>query len=230
MTEIVRKVKDMDADDQPRERAMKYGISTLSTPDLWAIILRTGIVGKPITELCRDIMRDCGGSLFNLQRRSREEIKHIPGIGDTKALQIEAVMEIAKRFNTEKMSERYQIASSQSIYELMRHEIGNLPHEEVWAIYLNRKNEVIGKSRITTGSSVASVFDVKAILRESLMMRAEGLVLCHNHPSGNLIPSPDDDRITRRMKEGAATMDIRMLDHVIVTVNGYYSYNDSGRL
>lgn len=223
-------VKDMDVDDQPRERALKYGISTLSTPDLWALILRTGLPGKPITQLCRDLMRDNEQSLFKLERKSLKEIMTTKGIGQTKGLQILAAMEITRRYNREKVGEKYIITSSQAIYDLMRSEIGNLSHEEIWAIYLGRRNDVILKKRISTGSATASIFDVKSILKEALLIDAQGLALVHNHPSGNLVPSGSDDQITRKMKEGAQIMDLRMVDHLIISASGFYSYYDSGRL
>ncbi|MBD5287936.1 MAG: DNA repair protein RadC [Bacteroides sp.] len=223
-------VKDMDVDDQPRERALKYGISTLSTPDLWALILRTGLPGKPITQLCRDLMRDNEQSLFKLERKSLKEIMTTKGIGQTKGLQILAAMEITRRYNREKVGEKYIITSSQAIYDLMRSEIGNLSHEEIWAIYLGRRNDVILKKRISTGSATASIFDVKSILKEALLIDAQGLALVHNHPSGNLVPSGPDDQITRKMKEGAQIMDLRMVDHLIISTSGFYSYYDSGRL
>lgn len=223
-------VKDFDPDDRPREKAIKYGCHVLSTPDLWAIILRTGLVGKPITELCRDLMRECNGKLCDLERLSREQILKVKGLGTAKALQIEAVMELIRRYSREKVGEKLRIQSSKEIFELMRPEIGNLPHEEVWALYLNQRHEVIYKMKITQGSAVASVFDVKKILKEALLRDAQGLAMCHNHPSGNLNPSVQDDQITRKMSEGAKSMDLRFLDHVIVTAGGYYSYSDVGRL
>ena len=223
-------VKEMDPDDQPREKAMKHGCKVLPTADLWALILRTGLPGKPITEMCRDLMRACDGRLFNLERMERRQLMAVKGIGATKALQIEAVMEMIRRYCNEAVGERVKIRSSKDIYEVMRHEIGNLPHEEIWALFLNRANEVIGRERITQGSSVASVFDMRKILKEALLRNAEGLVLCHNHPSGNLTPSPQDDSITRKMKSGCEAMDLRFLDHLIVTADGFYSYCDQSRL
>ncbi|MDE5870081.1 MAG: JAB domain-containing protein, partial [Muribaculaceae bacterium] len=129
-----------------------------------------------------------------------------------------------------KVGEKYIITSSQSIYDLMRAEIGNLSHEEIWAIYLGRRNDVILKKRISSGSATASIFDVKAIIKEALLLDAQGMALAHNHPSGNLMPSGSDDQITRKMKEATKLMDIRMVDHLIVTASGFYSYYDSGRL
>lgn len=223
-------VKEMDPDDQPREKAMKHGCKVLPTADLWALILRTGLPGKPITEMCRDLMRACDGRLFNLERMERRQLMAVKGIGATKALQIEAVMEMIRRYCNEAVGERVKIRSSKDIYDTMRHEIGNLPHEEIWALFLNRANEVIGRERITQGSAVASVFDMRKILKEALLRNAEGLVLCHNHPSGNLTPSPQDDSITRKMKSGCEAMDLRFLDHLIVTADGFYSYCDQSRL
>lgn len=223
-------VKEMDPEDQPREKAMKHGCKVLPTADLWALILRTGLPGKPITEMCRDLMRACDGRLFNLERMDRRRLMTVKGIGATKALQIEAVMEMIRRYCNEAVGERVKIRSSKDIYDTMRHEIGNLPHEEIWALFLNRANEVIGRERITQGSSVASVFDMRKILKEALLRNAEGLVLCHNHPSGNLTPSPQDDSITRKMKSGCEAMDLRFLDHLIVTADGFYSYCDQSRL
>ncbi|MDE7437973.1 MAG: DNA repair protein RadC [Muribaculaceae bacterium] len=223
-------VKDFDPEDRPREKALKYGCGVLSTPDLWAIILRTGTVGKPITEICRDVMRECNGKLRELERLSHEQVLKVKGLGQAKALQIEAVMELVRRYTREGIGQRFKITASKDIYTLMREEIGNLPHEEIWAIYLNQRNEVVHYMKITQGSAVASIFDIKKILKEALLRDAQGLAMCHNHPSGNLNPSIQDDQITQKMREGAKAMDLRFLDHVIVTSGGYYSYNDQGRL
>lgn len=225
-----RTVKEFDSDDQPREKAEKYGCGALSTADLWALVLRTGLSGKPVTELCRDMMRANDGSLHNLERRDRREILQIKGIGKTKAIQIEAVMEIVRRYCDEKLSERPQIRMSADIDRLMRHRIANLPHEEVWVILLNRSNHVIRTRRITSGSATASVFDIKAIMKNAILENAEGLILCHNHPSGNLRPSVQDDDITRQCRAAADTLQLRLLDHVIISSAGYYSYSDESRL
>lgn len=232
MSEIPAKktVKDLDRDDQPREKAEKYGCGVLSTADLWALILRTGLPGKPITELCRDLMRENNGRLHDLERRDRLEILKIKGIGKTKAIQIEAVLEIVRRYCNEELSERPIISCSTDIDRLMRHRIANLGHEEIWAIFLNRRNMVIGMRRITSGTSTESVFDVKAVIKNALLENADGLILCHNHPGGTLMPSPQDDNITRICREACKTLQLRMLDHLILSAKGYYSYLDKSRL
>lgn len=220
-------VKDLPLDDQPRERAKRFGMKSLSNADLFAIILRTGTRGYPITDLCRDIMRMNDNLLLNLERKSREEILEIKGVGELKAMQIEAVMEVVRRYNRETVGDRVQIKSPQTVYDLMRPEIGNLPYEEMWALFLSRSNMVIGRMRISEGGSTSTVFDSKKIIRSALLARAEGIVLCHNHPSGSTRPSGPDDAITRKLRDACEALDISLVDHVIVTSEGFYSYSSS---
>lgn len=227
---VVKTVKEMDEDQQPREKAEKYGVGVLSVPELWAIILRTGTPGYPITELCRDLMRKNGGLLHKLERRTKQELCEERGIGTTKAIQILAVMEILRRYRREDIPMDEPIRSSSQIYEIMGNEIGNLDHEEIWMLLLNRQNRIIKQVRLTSGTSTSSVFDTKAALKTAILESAEGIILCHNHPSGTLKPSGQDDNLTRDLKEACRFMNIKLLDHVIVTPKGYFSYNDSGRL
>ncbi|MDE5814518.1 MAG: hypothetical protein K2H72_09540, partial [Muribaculaceae bacterium] len=193
-----------------------------------------GQPGRPITDLCRQLMNDNGNSLLRLARRSRNELMLTKGIGSAKALQVEAMMEIMRRYHLELTDNATrqldQIKASKSIYERMRYRIANLDHEEVWIILLNRRNEVITEFRLTSGSATASVFDTKMILKRALLEDAQGLAMSHNHPSGNLRPSPQDDNITRKLYSACNAMDIHMIDHVIISTDGYYSYADQGRL
>lgn len=223
-------VKEMDADQQPREKAEKYGVEYLSVPELWAIILRAGTPGYPITELCRDLMRRNDGSLHKLCRRSKRELMEIKGVGDVKAVEILAVMELIKRYCSEEIPDDEPIRSSSQIYELMKHEIGNLDHEQIHMFLLNRQNKVIKRIRLTSGTSSASVFETKKAIKHAILELAEGVILCHNHPSGNTNPSPQDDRLTQEFNQACKYMGIRLFDHIIVTTKGFYSYNDSGRL
>ena len=225
-----RTVKQFDPDDQPRERAVRHGIGVLPTADLWAIILRTGLPGKPITELARDLMRANSNNLHALERRSRKELMAQPGIGLTKAVQIEAVMELIRRYAAEQSDDNLQIRDSRDIYGIMRPLIGNLPHEEIWALFLNRRLCVVRRYRIAEGGTAGVVFDVRKMLKEALLENASAIALCHNHPSGNLRPSQPDDSITHKCFDACATMDIKLIDHVIVTASGFYSYADEGRL
>lgn len=226
----IKTVKEFDPDDQPREKAEKHGCQTLGIPDLWAIILRTGTPGNPVTQLCRDLMNENGGKLHNLERRTRPELRKIKGIGLTKSIQIEAVMELMRRYAAEDPLAEKPIEASADIYRRMRPRIGNLAHEEIWMLLLNRRNVVTREIRLTSGSAVASVFDLKKAMKNAILENAEGVILCHNHPSGATRPSPQDDNITRKLTEACRFLEIKMLDHVIVTSGGYYSYADNGRL
>lgn len=227
-------IKEMAKEERPRERAMIYGMESLTTAELLAIILRTGQQGLPITDLCRQLMNDNGNSLLRLERRSRRELMLTRGVGEAKALQVEAMMEVMRRYQrelTERESSRVpRIMNSSDIHKRMRYRIANLDHEEIWVILLNQRHDIIKEFRVTSGSAVASVFDTKMVIKRALLEDAVALALCHNHPSGNLLSSPQDDQITRKLHEACRSMDIRMIDHVIVTVNGYYSYADQGKL
>lgn len=223
-------VKEMDPDQQPREKAMAHGCGVLSVPELFALILRTGTQGMPITTLCRDLMRTNDGRLRRLEQRTRQEILEIRGIGTTKAIQIEAIMELIRRYNRESLGERVQIKDSSTVRDYMQGINANLPHEEIWVLYLNRANVIIHSERVSQGTATASLFDVKKVVKMALLENAESLVLCHNHPSGNLYPSPQDDNITRQLKDACKFMQLNLLDHIIVSYSNYYSYRDEGRL
>lgn len=229
-----RTIKDMNADERPRERAVTHGIGSLTTAELLALVLRTGQKGLPITDLCRQLMNDNNNSLLTLERRTRAELMLTKGIGDTKALQIEAMMELMRRHFQESIDASTRridpVNSSAAIHNRMRCRIANLDHEEIWIILLNRMNQVIQEFKVTSGSATASVFDPKMVLKRALLENAEGIIMCHNHPSGNLRPSSQDDHITKMLHDACRIMSLRFLDHLIVSNTGYYSYNDEGRL
>ncbi|MEZ3550679.1 MAG: DNA repair protein RadC [Muribaculaceae bacterium] len=223
-------VKDFDPDDQPREKAEKMGCGVLSVPELWAIILRIGTPGNPITELCRSLMRDNGGKLHRLERWTRKELLAVKGIGMMKCIQIEAVMELMKRYAAEEPLMEKPITSSDNVFQRMRYKIGNLDHEEVWILLLNRRNIVIKEVCMSSGTATASLFDVKIAIKHALLENAEGVIMTHNHPSGGTTPSACDDKITHDLKEACKYMNLKMLDHIIVTESAFYSYNDNGKL
>lgn len=227
---VIPKIKDMSEDDQPREKALKYGCGALSVADLWALILRTGSVGNPVTKLCRDMMAASGNRLTILERRSMPELMEIKGLGRTKAIQVEAVMELIRRYNAEEPAELPQIRTSQELYSLIKPRIAHLPHEEVWVVILNRQNRACKLFQASKGGWASSLFDVKVIIKEALLENASAIALCHNHPSGNMTPSVQDDNITRRCAEACKVMDLKLIDHIIVSPHAYYSYCDKGRL
>lgn len=222
---------DLDPEQRPREKANKHGFSVLTNAELLALILRTGTVSTPITTICSNLLDESNNSFLLLMRKSQKELQLTDGIGPVKAQQILAIMELVKRFSEETLASRPKtIRQSSDIYETLRYEIGNKTQEEIWLLTLSRNNSIIGRHALTRGSAIASVFDVKLAIKKALLDEAQSIILAHNHPSGNLRPSPQDDNITRTLKNAAATMDLRLLDHVIVTSSGYYSYADEGRI
>lgn len=224
-------VKEFDELDRPREKATRYGIKALSKSELLALILRTGTVTHPITEICKELLGACDNQLTKLVRKTNKELCIVDGIGPVKAQQIEAINELMERFASERDNYRPTIIkSSKDIYENLRFDIGNLPHEEIWMLSLSQRHAIIDRHILSKGSYNASVFDVRMALKHALIDEAIAIVLAHNHPSGQLFPSPQDDNITRALKRGAESISVRLLDHVIVTNSGYYSYNDEGRL
>lgn len=224
------RVKDMSEDDQPREKAEKFGCGALSVADLWALVLRTGSVGNPVTKLCRDMMAASDNRLTRLERRSRRELMEIKGLGKTKAIQVEAVMELIRRYNAEEPAALPEIRSSSDIYAVIRPRIAHLPHEEVWVVVMDRKHRVTKLFQASKGGWASSLFDIKVIIKEALLENASAIALCHNHPSGNMRPSAQDDDITRRCAKACRVMDLNLLDHLIVSPHTYYSYADEHRL
>lgn len=215
----------------PMEKAEKYGIDKLSPSELLAIILRVGQPNFPITELTADLMRRNDNKLKVLERRTRQELMSLPGIGPVKAFQIEAVLEIMRRYNLEKLDDRPVFKMSSDIFRYMQPKAAPLSTESIWILLLNRKNALIECKTVSSGGTSATVFDLKNILRQILITPGvEAVIMIHNHPSGNLRPSPQDDQITRQMMDGCRYLGIRMLDHLIVTQDSYFSYSDEGRL
>lgn len=226
----VRTVKEMNPEEQPREKAEKLGCHCLSVAELWAIILRTGSQGLPITELCRQLMERNKNSIHKLERRTRREIMDLKGVGLTKCIQIEAVLELIKRYCNEEIPHDEAITTSSQIFRRMKLKIGNLDHEEIWVLLLNRRNQILKEIQLTSGTGTASLFDLKMVIKQALLENAESMILCHNHPSGSLVPSIQDDKITKDLHEACKIMKLNLLDHIIVTAGSYYSYRDSSHI
>lgn len=229
-TDQARNIKSMNVELRPREKAMANGFGSLTLPELWAIILGSGTRGVNVIDMCTDLMARNDFNLTLLSRRSLKQISAIRGLGPGKAMQIMATLEIARRYQQQQLPERPAIGNSRDAYVLMRPEIAHLGHEEMWILLLNRANRVIKLYQVSRGTTTATLFDLKGILKEALLEQAEGLIMVHNHPSGNCRPSGQDDTITLRCREACRTLDLRLLDHLIITPEKYYSYKDEDRL
>lgn len=226
------RIRDMKADDMPREKALSQGIRSLSDAELIAILLGGGLPGMSVIDMARTILRDCDGRIDNLARLSMNELmSKYKGVGPAKAVSLAAAFELGRR-NSLQASSRQDpvIRSSRDAASLMQPKLAHLEYEEFWVLMLSRSNRVTFSRCISQGGTAATVVDVKLLLKRAIDCLAEGIILVHNHPSGNDRPSGEDDNLTRRIREGAKILGINVLDHIIIARGSYYSYADEGRL
>ena len=217
-------------EDRPREKMMMHGASALSNAELLAILIGSGSAEESAVELMRKILNDYHNNLNELGKASIEELCRYKGIGSAKAISILAASELGKRRKEESVKERIAILSSKDVYECFYPMMCDLPTEECWVLLLNQASKIIEKTKISAGGLSATAVDVRCILREALLKRASAIVLCHNHPSGNIRPSKEDDLLTRHVAQASECMDIRLVDHIILTDGAFYSYADEGRI
>lgn len=225
-----RAIKNLAADDRPRERALKNGIKSLSNVELLAILLGSGTRGESVIDLCQRILNTCGNKLNNIAKLSVKDLtKQFRGVGEAKAITILAALELGHRYRMEEMPQRPQVTSSITVYEYIRMDLIHLPHEEFWLITLDHAKHITGKFRMSSGGTSMTIVDTKLILKTAIDHLADGIIIVHNHPSGNNRPSRNDDAITQKLRNGCKALDIEMVDHLIVSETGYYSYVDEGR-
>lgn len=217
-------------EDRPREKMMLHGAGALSNAELLAILIGSGSTDESAVELMRKVLADYRNSLSELGKSGVEELCRHKGIGPAKAITLLAASELGRRRKEEGTLERLQVRSSEDIYRLFYPLMCDLPVEECWVLLLNQAGKVIDRIRISQGGLASTAVDIRCVLREALIRRAVSMVLCHNHPSGNLRPSREDDRLTESLRQAAVTVNLRLLDHVIVTDGKYYSYADEGRI
>lgn len=225
-------VKELSLDDRPREKAMKHGIGTLSDSELMAIILGTGIRGKSVITMAQELLNRYDGRLSRMSRLTiRELCNAAKGMGPAKAISLLAAIELGTRCCRDlEISNPEQITDSKSVFSIMRQRLERQNVEQFWVLYLNNANGIITSECIGHGGVSMTVVDPKVIYKSAIDLLASAIILVHNHPSGMLRPSPQDDEITRRVCAGCKVLGIRVLDHVIVTAHGFYSYNDKGHM
>ena len=217
-------------EDRPREKMMMHGASALSNAELLAILIGSGNAEESAVELMRKVLNDYHNNLNELGKASIDELCRYKGIGSAKAISILAASELGKRRKEEAVKERVTILSSKDVYDCFYPLMCDLPTEEFWVLMLNQASKIIDKVKISAGGLSATAVDVRCILREALIKRASAIVLCHNHPSGNIRPSKEDDLLTRHVAQASECMDIRLVDHIILTDGAFYSYSDEGRI
>jgi DNA repair protein RadC len=223
-------IKAWAVEDRPREKLISRGISALTDGELIAILISSGNSKESAVELSRRIMDTVHHNLNELGKLNCDELKRFRGIGKAKAVTLLAAMEIGRRRNQSEALDNGQVKGSKDAANFLRPEIGDLSHEEFWVLFLNRQNKILDKKKLSQGGMTGTVIDVRLVMKLALEKHATSLIFGHNHPSGNLEPSDADRRITRQLKEAAALMEIPVIDHLIVTQSGYFSFADEGML
>ena len=223
-------IKEWAEDDRPREKLLEKGRQALSDAELLAILLGSGTVSISAVELAKQILQGSDNNLNELAKLSVKDLQKFKGIGEAKAITIVSALELGRRRKEAEPVERAKITSSQDAYELMKPYLLDLHYEEFWVLLLNRSNSVIKKEKISAGGVSGTVADPKIIFKLALQETTSHLILVHNHPSGNLSPSKADIDLTKKIKEGAKLLDMQVLDHLIFTDAGYYSFADEGIL
>ena len=223
-------IKSWAEDDRPREKLLHKGKVSLSDAELIAILIGSGSRNESAVQLSKRILSSTGNQLSELGKLSVKKLCEFKGIGPAKAVSIVAAMELGRRRRTEEALEKKKITSSASVFELMQPIIGELYHEEFWIIYLNNSNKVIEQLQLSKGGITGTLVDVRITLRKALEVGATSIILAHNHPSGTLKPSEADKQLTQKLKTAAQSLDIKVLDHLIVTEKSYFSFADEGVL
>jgi DNA repair protein RadC len=223
-------MRELAEDERPRERLLVQGPHALSDTELLAILIRTGTSKMNALEMGRAILRSADNDLGRLGRMSVADLMKVHGMGQAKAIAIAAALELGRRRKEDRAAERPHIIDSRSAHDLLRPMLADLPHEQFWLVVLDRGNRVTSKCMVSDGGMHGTVADPKRIFKEALDRRAAGIIIAHNHPSGQLQPSSEDITLTRKLVEGARLLDIAIQDHLIVTTSGYYSFADSGML
>ena len=223
-------IKDWSADDRPREKMLLKGKDALSDAELIAILIGSGNRRESAVDLSKRILTTSRNSLSVLSRLSIEQLSKYSGIGKAKAISIVAALELGRRKRLAKALPDSGLSNSEEVFEFMQPRIGDLPHEEFWVIYLNNANRVVRTFQLSKGGITGTLVDVRLLIKEAVLADAVGLILSHNHPSGTLRPSEADRNITRKIKIACDAMDIKVLDHLIITEKSYFSFKDEGIL
>jgi len=223
-------IKHWSEDDQPREKLLYKGKSILSDAELLAILIGSGSRNESAVDLSKRILQQNNNQLHQLQKQTIQQLMQFRGIGEAKAVSIVAALELAKRLQLSETKELTKIGSSANVCSLMQPVIGDLPHEEFWVLLLNNSNKVIYKLQLSKGGLTQTVVDIRLIFKTALEHLATALIIVHNHPSGQLSPSVADKDITQKIKLAGNSLDIRLLDHLIVTRSDYFSFADEGIL
>lgn len=227
---ITTTIKTWAEEDRPREKMMLKGRSVMTDAELIAILIGSGTRESTAVELAREILSKSNNSLNELACKSIQDFMKFKGVGEAKAITLYASMELARRKAFTESKVRFKIKSSKDVYDYLKADLTELGHEEFYILLLNRANEVIGKEQISKGGISGTVADGKVIFQKALELKSSGVILAHNHPSGQLRPSEQDIKLTKSLVSFGKYVDLHILDHLIITDENYYSFADNGML
>jgi DNA repair protein RadC len=223
-------IKDWDVSDRPREKLKSQGASYLSNAELFAVLIGSGSSSESAVGLMKRILLSINNDVQKFDQLPIERLVEFKGIGEVKAIKLKAVVELSKRFQKQQPDKTTVLNSSKIVYESIYMDLDTLPHEEFWILYLNQSNRLLEKYRLSKGGITQTTVDLRLAFKRAFEVGATGLILANNHPSGGLTPSSSDEQITRKFKLAAASVDLRILDHLIVSKKGYFSFADEGLL
>lgn len=224
-------IKEWKEEDRPREKFLIKGAQSLSDAELLAIIIGSGNARESAVELSQRILHSVEYNLDELGKQSIQSlIKNFKGIGNAKAITIAAAMELGRRRKAAQPAEKKKVLASEDVFEVLHSKMADLPHEEFWMLLLNRANKIIGQVKLTQGGTGQTVVEIPLVLKTAIDKLAAGIIVGHNHPSGNTEPSQQDIKITQKLSEACKIVDISFLDHLIIGHKNYYSFADNGML
>ncbi|CAL2075227.1 DNA repair protein RadC [Tenacibaculum sp. 190524A05c] len=223
-------IKSWAIEDRPREKLLLKGIQNLSNAELVAILIGSGNRDETAVTLSKRILNSTQNNLNKLAKLSVEELQRFKGVGEAKAIAIITALELGKRQFFEDTVIQSKISSSKNVFDLMQPKLADLPHEEFWVVYLDNANKVIDKQQISKGGLTSTLVDVRLIYKRAIELAAIGIIICHNHPSGKVDPSHSDIELTQQIKEAGITLNIKLLDHLIIGKKKYFSFADEAIL
>jgi DNA repair protein RadC len=222
------KITDWAVEDRPREKLIRTGTSALSDAELLGILISSGTKNKSAIDLGRELLAGVNNNLNTLGKLTIADLTKIHGIGNARAVTIAAALELGRRRKLAEIPEVVQIKCSKDVADIFQPILSDLVHEEFWILFLNRSNRIINRMKLSQGGISGTVTDVRLAMKKAIEYLASGIIICHNHPSGNLNPSEADSRITQKIKDAGNLLDIQLLDHLIISDKDYYSFADNG--
>lgn len=223
-------IKSWAIDDRPRERLLLKGKFSLSDAELLAILIRSGNRKESAVDLAKRMLLSVDNNLQKLSKLSIEELTRFKGIGEAKAISIVTALELGKRRQFQNTVVKPKITCSKDVFNIVQPLLGDLGHEEFWVLFLNNANEVMAKQQLSKGGFTGTLVDLRLLFKRALELQSIAIIVCHNHPSGKLKPSKSDKHLTDKIKQGGETLDIKLLDHLIITEKAYFSFTDEGVL